>query len=128
MTDFRACFILVLINADDTFDEPLLQWTKHPTFHFGLACGSVRAVRWRLDQMLVERGLCESREKAKRAIMAGRGRANGQVATKASDSIKDSDALELSAGEKFVSRGGYKLEHALEHFHLNVEGMTAIDL
>jgi 23S rRNA (cytidine1920-2'-O)/16S rRNA (cytidine1409-2'-O)-methyltransferase len=85
-------------------------------------------VRLRLDQVLVERGLCESREKAKRAIMAGQVRVNGQVARKASDSIKASDALELSGGEKFVSRGGHKLEHALEHFHLNIEGMTAIDL
>jgi 23S rRNA (cytidine1920-2'-O)/16S rRNA (cytidine1409-2'-O)-methyltransferase len=81
-----------------------------------------------LDQVLVERGLCESREKARRAIMAGQVRVNGQVARKASDSSKESDIIELSAGEKFVSRGGHKLEHALEHFHLNVAGVTAIDL
>jgi 23S rRNA (cytidine1920-2'-O)/16S rRNA (cytidine1409-2'-O)-methyltransferase len=85
-------------------------------------------VRSRLDQVLVERGLCESREKAKRAIMAGQVRVNGQVAQKPSDAVKESDALELSAGEKYVSRGGHKLEHALDHFHLNVEGMASIDL
>ena len=85
-------------------------------------------MRARLDQILVERGLCESREKAKRAIMAGQVRVNGQVAQKASDAIKDSDAVELAGGEKFVSRGGHKLEHALEHFHLDVTGVTAIDL
>jgi 23S rRNA (cytidine1920-2'-O)/16S rRNA (cytidine1409-2'-O)-methyltransferase len=78
--------------------------------------------------MLVERGLCESREKAKRAIMAGAVRVNGQVAAKPSDPVRESDCLELTAGEKFVSRGGHKLEHALEHFQIDVSGLTAIDL
>jgi len=85
-------------------------------------------VRARLDQILVERGLCESREKAKRAIMAGAVRVNGQVAAKASENVRESDCVELTAGDKFVSRGGHKLEHALEFFHLEVRGLTAIDL
>ena len=74
------------------------------------------------------RGLCDSREKAKRAIMAGLVRINGQAARKASDTVRDADALTLDATEKFVSRGGHKLEHALEHFALDVRGLTAIDL
>src|SRR5215471_1349483 len=82
----------------------------------------------RLDQALVERGLCESREKAKRAIMAGQVRINEQPARKPSDPVEESDELTLIAPEKYVSRGGLKLEHALEHFHLNVAGQTAIDL
>jgi 23S rRNA (cytidine1920-2'-O)/16S rRNA (cytidine1409-2'-O)-methyltransferase len=82
----------------------------------------------RLDQALVERGLCESREKAKRAIMAGTVKINGQVARKPSDSIKPDDELALTEPEKFVSRGGHKLEHALEHFKIDVTGLTAIDL
>jgi 23S rRNA (cytidine1920-2'-O)/16S rRNA (cytidine1409-2'-O)-methyltransferase len=82
----------------------------------------------RLDQELVERGLCESREKAKRAIMAGAVRINGQPARKPSDSVKPADQLTLAAAEKFVSRGGYKLEHALEYFHFDVANLTAIDL
>lgn len=85
-------------------------------------------MRQRLDQVLVERGLCESREKAKRAVMAGSVRVNGQVATKPSDVVKETDSVELAAGEKFVSRGGHKLEHALEHFRFDVRGLTAIDL
>ena len=52
----------------------------------------------RLDTELVERGLCESREKAKRAIMAGLVRVNQQVARKASDGVKEGDVLELAAG------------------------------
>ena len=82
----------------------------------------------RLDQALVERGLCESREKAKRAILAGKVRINAQPARKASDSVKPGDALTLDAPEKFVSRGGHKLEHALLHFKLDVTGLTALDL
>ncbi len=82
----------------------------------------------RLDQALVDRGLCESREKAKRAIMAGTVKINGQIAHKPSDSTKPEDELELTEPEKFVSRGGHKLEHGLEHFKLNVSGLTAIDL
>jgi 23S rRNA (cytidine1920-2'-O)/16S rRNA (cytidine1409-2'-O)-methyltransferase len=82
----------------------------------------------RLDQALVERGLCESREKAKRAIMAGRVKVNLQRAGKPSDPIKPEDDLTLVEGEKYVSRGGIKLEHALRQFHLDVHGQTAIDL
>jgi 23S rRNA (cytidine1920-2'-O)/16S rRNA (cytidine1409-2'-O)-methyltransferase len=85
-------------------------------------------MRIRLDQALVERGLCESREKAKRAIMAGQVRVNGQVATKGSDNVVVADQVELTAPEKFVSRGGHKLEHALQTFALDVQGLTAIDL
>ncbi len=82
----------------------------------------------RLDQALVERGLCESRERAKRAILAGQVRVNAQPARKPSDSVNHGDALTLDAPEKFVSRGGHKLEHALEHFQINVAGLIALDL
>ncbi|HWN93664.1 MAG TPA: TlyA family RNA methyltransferase [Methylomirabilota bacterium] len=88
----------------------------------------VTPVRLRLDQALVERGLCESREKAKRAIMAGQVRVNGQLARKPSDAIQESDGIEVTGGDRFVSRGGHKLEHALEHFHIDAAGATAIDL
>ncbi len=82
----------------------------------------------RLDQALVERGLCESRERAKRAILAGQVRINTQTAHKASDAVKAEDEISLDAPEKFVSRGGHKLEHALKHFQLDVAGTIAIDL
>lgn len=82
----------------------------------------------RLDIALVERGLAPSREKAQRAIMAGLVRINGHPARKSSDSIRDTDDIVLSEGERFVSRGGHKLEHALKEFALDVAGLTAIDL
>lgn len=77
---------------------------------------------------MVERGLCESREKAKRAILAGLVRVNSQPAHKASDPVAPGDDIAVVAGEKFVSRGGHKLEHALEHFQLIANGLTAIDI
>jgi len=82
----------------------------------------------RLDQALVERALCASREKAKRLILAGAVRVNGHPAKKASDNIKPADEIVVDTPEKFVSRGGHKLEHALAHFQLNVTGLTAIDI
>ena len=77
---------------------------------------------------MVERGLCESREQAKRAIMAGQVRINERLARKPSDSVKPDDQVTLAAPERFASRGGFKLEHALNHFQLDVAGKTAIDL
>lgn len=82
----------------------------------------------RLDQVLVERGLCESREKAKRAVMAGLVRINGQPARKPSDSIQPQDRLSVTSAEPYVSRGGLKLARALEHFHVHITGQIAVDL
>ncbi|HEV2318429.1 MAG TPA: TlyA family RNA methyltransferase [Verrucomicrobiae bacterium] len=82
----------------------------------------------RLDQALVDRGLCESRERAKRAILAGQVRVNSQVAQKPGDSVSPADDIVLETAEKFVSRGGYKLEHALDAFHLDVAGLVALDI
>ena len=60
--------------------------------------------------------------------MAGQARINDRVARKPSDSVKPSDALSIEGGEKYVSRGGFKLEYALRHFALGVSGVIAIDL
>ena len=70
----------------------------------------------RVDVALVERGLCESREKAKRAIMAGQVFVNGQKAAKASDTVKPIDELTVAGSEKYVSRGGHKLEDSKKDF------------
>ena len=82
----------------------------------------------RLDRALVERGLCASREKAQRAIMAGEVRVNGQVASKPSQWVASEDEVGIDTPERYVSRGGFKLEHALQHFKLDVAGMTTVDL
>ena len=82
----------------------------------------------RLDQALVERGLCPSRELAKRSIMAGKVRINGHPANKPSESVRPGDQISLDAPERFVSRGGLKLDHGLSHFHLDVTGIRVADL
>jgi 23S rRNA (cytidine1920-2'-O)/16S rRNA (cytidine1409-2'-O)-methyltransferase len=60
--------------------------------------------------------------------MAGQVRINGHPAKKSSDTIRDGDAIELTGTDKYVSRGGHKLEHALKHFALDVTGLVAVDL
>jgi 23S rRNA (cytidine1920-2'-O)/16S rRNA (cytidine1409-2'-O)-methyltransferase len=82
----------------------------------------------RLDQVLVDRGLCASREKARRLILAGRIRINDQLATKAGMRVKPSDRVLVEAGDRYVSRGGEKLEGGLRHFGLDVTGLQAVDL
>jgi 23S rRNA (cytidine1920-2'-O)/16S rRNA (cytidine1409-2'-O)-methyltransferase len=84
--------------------------------------------RARLDQALVERGFFPSREKAQRAILAGQVHVAGQPARKPSDPIKPGDQISIAAPERYVSRGGFKLEHGLQHFAVDTNGITAIDL
>src|SRR5690349_5605061 len=84
--------------------------------------------RLRLDLALVERCLVVSREKAQRLIMADEILLNGQPARKASQLVGPDDRLEVKTPEKYVSRGGYKLERALKEFNLNAAGLIAADL
>jgi 23S rRNA (cytidine1920-2'-O)/16S rRNA (cytidine1409-2'-O)-methyltransferase len=82
----------------------------------------------RLDHLLVERGLCPTRSKAQAAVLAGQVLVNGQPAGKPGDNLKADARIELAAPERFVSRGGHKLEHALLHFAVPIQGTRAIDL
>lgn len=85
--------------------------------------------RSRLDVELVSRGLVQSREKAKVAVLAGRVMVNGQKARKPSDWVRPEDELGLTQPEKYVSRGGLKLEHALGAFGLTLSGSSvALDI
>lgn len=82
----------------------------------------------RLDQYLADNGLCESREKAKAAIMAGQVYVNGQKASKAGDTLKPDDKVEVRGGMEFVSRGGYKLKKAMQVFPISLEGKICMDI
>jgi 23S rRNA (cytidine1920-2'-O)/16S rRNA (cytidine1409-2'-O)-methyltransferase len=82
----------------------------------------------RLDLLLVERGLAESRAKAQALIMAGQVRVQGQVVIKPATSIDPSAQLEVEQGPRFVSRGGEKLDAALEAFGLDVNGLVCADV
>ncbi len=83
----------------------------------------------RLDKLLVERGLCESRERARALILAGKVVVNDNRVDKAGTKIPIDAAIRLKSPPlKYVSRGGLKLEAALEAFPVKVEGRRALDL
>lgn len=84
--------------------------------------------RWRLDRELVERGLCPSRQIAQRAILAGLVRVAGRLVSKPGASVRPGEEIVLAQAQKYVSRGGWKLEHGLGHFQLDVRGAVAIDI
>ncbi len=81
----------------------------------------------RLDHALVERGLCETRSKAKALIMAGDVLVNGQKETRAGRQIAEKDEISLKEKPRFVSRGGEKMDGALNAFGIDVTGMVAAD-
>jgi 23S rRNA (cytidine1920-2'-O)/16S rRNA (cytidine1409-2'-O)-methyltransferase len=82
----------------------------------------------RIDQLLVARGLCASREKAQRAIMAGRVTVAGQRAEKPGLQVPEDAIVELRGAERYVGRGGQKLEAALRHFEISAEGKICLDI
>ena len=82
----------------------------------------------RLDCLLVDRGLFPSREKAQRAILAGDVMAGGQRADKPGSRYAGSIQIEIRTKERYVSRGGTKLEAALENFHVDPTGRTCLDI
>ncbi len=86
------------------------------------------SLKSRLDVALVERGLFDTREKAQRAIMAGKVRVNDQIAAKASLTVRRETPIEVEPDREFVGRGGTKLAGALEHFGLDPSGQTALDI
>lgn len=87
-----------------------------------------RSERMRLDLLLVERGLCESREQARRLIMAGEVTVTGAVVDKPGHAVPRNAEVAVRAQPRYVSRGGLKLEAALDAFALDVRGMTAVDV
>lgn len=89
---------------------------------------ALMAGKLRLDQALVARGLCPSREQAQRLILAGEVKIGTRVAAKASEKVGETDSLEVKQKPRFVSRGGLKLEGALEAFQLDVTGWVGLDV
>lgn len=83
----------------------------------------------RLDVELVNKGLVESREKAKALIMAGHVYIDGQKAYKAGDKVKEGQMIEVKGGQlPFVSRGGLKLDKSIKSFSLNLNGVVCADI
>src|SRR6202142_1171069 len=99
----------------------------NPMFAIRISNYNQSMSKTRLDLLLVERGLAESRAKAQALIMAGQVRVDGQVVIKPATSFDLSAKLHLERGPRFVSRGGEKLDAALETFGLDVDGLLCAD-
>lgn len=88
-----------------------------------------RKDRARLDVLIFERGLASSREKAQAMILAGEVRVNGAAASKAGQAVAHDAAIEIhSRMQKYVSRGGFKLEGALRDFPVEAKAKICLDL
>jgi len=82
----------------------------------------------RIDSLLVAEGLVASRAKAQALIMAGEVTVDGRLVTKPGTLIEEGAAIVISEPPPFVSRGGIKLDHALDEFRLDVRGKVAADI
>jgi 23S rRNA (cytidine1920-2'-O)/16S rRNA (cytidine1409-2'-O)-methyltransferase len=83
----------------------------------------------RLDQLVVERGLASSRERAQALVLAGKVLVNGQKIEKAGAGVDSQAELRLMEQDlKYVSRGGLKLEHALDYWNINLTGKHCLDV
>ncbi len=86
------------------------------------------ARRVRLDQLLVQRSLAPSRERAQALILGGAVRVDGHPVRRSADSVSDEATVTIDAGPRFVSRGGDKLDGALDDLGLDVRGKVALDV
>jgi 23S rRNA (cytidine1920-2'-O)/16S rRNA (cytidine1409-2'-O)-methyltransferase len=93
-----------------------------------MAAFTVKVKKMRLDVLLVERGLSESREQAQRSIMAGEVRVGDAIVDKASSKIDPAADVSVEAASRYVGRGGLKLEGALRDFAISVSGSIALDI
>ncbi len=82
----------------------------------------------RVDLLLVERGLVESRSQAQRLVMAGQVRADGQLVPKPASAVDPGAELTIEGGPRFVSRGGEKLDAALRAFTMRVKDRVVADV
>ncbi|MDM8556655.1 TlyA family RNA methyltransferase [Desulfococcaceae bacterium HSG7] len=90
---------------------------------------TVASRKVRLDILVVNLGLAQSRQRARAMIMAGKVLVNNLPVSKPGSAFADNAVIRLKAGDiPYVSRGGLKLEKALNEYHLNVKGMTCLDV
>ncbi|MCS6773358.1 MAG: TlyA family RNA methyltransferase [Anaerolineae bacterium] len=82
----------------------------------------------RLDMLMVARGLVESRDWAQRLIRAGEVRVNGQVVDQPARRVEETAEVTIEKPPRYVSRGGFKLEAALDHFCVNPAGWVCADV
>jgi 23S rRNA (cytidine1920-2'-O)/16S rRNA (cytidine1409-2'-O)-methyltransferase len=85
-------------------------------------------IKKRLDCLLCESGAVESRNKAQRLVAEGKVTVNGKVCEKSSYEVGEIDVVEVTELEKYVGRGGYKLEKAVEHFEIDLNDKICLDV
>lgn len=95
---------------------------SHPPQH------PVKPRKVRLDELLVGRGLAESRSQAQRMILAGEVSVGDRVVDKAGQTLPENADVRVATGMRYVSRGGLKLEHALQAFAVDPTGWTCADI
>ncbi len=82
----------------------------------------------RLDEEIVKRQLVNSRTLAQKLILEGKVLLDGRVAIKPNEQVNDESNIQLIESQKYVSRGGFKLEFALKEFGVDVKGKIALDI
>lgn len=82
----------------------------------------------RLDVLVVQQGLCDSREQAQRLILAGEVSVKGQLVTKPGTKVDDALPITVKNKPRYVSRGGLKLEGALKAFPVKADGKVCLDI
>ncbi len=82
----------------------------------------------RLDKLLIEKKLAETRQKAQVLILSGNVKVNGETISKPSKEVDECSNIEIVQSLKYVSRGGLKLQHALEYFKIDVKNKICLDI
>jgi len=90
--------------------------------------GELKANKQRIDTLLASRGFFETREKARRAVMAGEVRVGDAVVDKPGTRVADDAEITVKTANRYVGRGGLKLEGALRHFAIDPTGKTCLDI
>jgi len=117
-----------------TFNTGAMLFTLHNSqcgskMKMGFAQNGTNQVKIRIDKLLVERGLVPSRERAQAMILAGRILVNEQKVTKSGASFDAAAVIRILGDDmKYVSRGGLKLERALDHWSIDVTGAICVDI
>jgi 23S rRNA (cytidine1920-2'-O)/16S rRNA (cytidine1409-2'-O)-methyltransferase len=88
----------------------------------------LKPTKQRLDLLLVARGFFETREKARRSVMAGEVRVGDSVVDKPGTRVPDDAAISVKSASRYVGRGGLKLEAALRHFAIDPTGAVCLDI
>jgi 23S rRNA (cytidine1920-2'-O)/16S rRNA (cytidine1409-2'-O)-methyltransferase len=103
-----------------------IPWSTLRTFP--RLCVTAITLRKRLDTLMAERGIFESRSRAAAAVMAGVVRIGGEPARKPGQLVGDDEEITVDRGPDYVSRGGIKLANALDAFGIAVDGRQALDV